>query len=471
MSGISDPPIVMSLLRESQIDLQKHLLRRPQSGNEIKDFELLTCAISWPEGFRQLIAHGISSNDLSQDGLSILDIALSSFATLGIVQYLLGLSMSFITPHTWVSANTFHLQRRGTESIEILHCVAAQLAECRQNSRLMLANELTYSAIETMYHRLYHAPNLSVVGAQALYDNGFTQVDYNEEKLDVPLLFHLEIPGPPERKLDLIQWFYDKKRSLSDSYRPSYINASQILVDTVIPDRSFSNELSEAMYESERILLLISNYRFILADAFSDPHQDHCTCFCSLGGCDVITIALKKSRNSHGRLERFILTEVFSLLRIKFEDHPELVQSALRIMTFDRLSMTHTCLWLHSERWSKQPSEHEKSEIHRTEKNDIAILETLLTHFDSEWSSYNGTFVEFLDSHWEPYMDKVLAERRAIPIDKEVLDDYGVKLIEYGPDEISEPRRPDDKYTIAWFQRVAEAIVDGREINEEDQWR
>lgn len=471
MSGISDPPIVMSLLRESQIDLQKHLLRRPQSGNEIKNFELLTCAISWPEGFRQLIAHGISLNDLSQDGLSILDIALSSFATLGIVQYLLGLSMSFITPHTWVSANTFHRQRRGTESIEILHCVAAQLAECRQNSRLILTNESTFPAIRTMYHRLYHVHNLSVVGAQALYDNGFTQIDYNEENLNVPLLFHLENDFCILRdQLDLVQWFYNKTRSLNISYPGYNINASHVLVDTIIQQRFSSEIMIKTVYKLEEILLEVSQYRSMLADAFSDPHQDYCTCFCSANGCDVMTIALKRCQNGYGRLESFILKEVFSLLRINLEEHPELLQSALRVKTFDRLGMTHTCASSHDTHWYREFPEHERSEIHGMEKNDIGILETLLTHFESEWSNYSGTFLEFLDSNWEPRMESVLAERRAIPIDREVLDDHGIKLVEYGPEEIPEPRSPDDKFEITWFQRVAEAIVDGREINEGDQW-
>lgn len=459
----------MSLLQESHDDLQKHLVKRSRSGDQIEDIELLTSAVLWPNGFQQLIAHGITSNDVSQAGYSILDIALGSSAGLGVVQYLLGLSMSFITPHTWQQANRFHGGICNTESVEILNCIAAQLAECRQNSRLILTHESTYPAIETMYHRLYHAPSLSVVGAQALYDNGFTQIDYIDEKLNVPFLVHLTRLRQPEKQLDIIQWFYNKKCSLSNSYPHSHINGSQILVEAIIHDGLRSDGLSKTIYGSEGFLLLISKHRSMLADAFSDPHQDHCTCFCSLSGCDVMTIALTKHLYNHGGGE-FILTEVFGILGIDLGEHPVLIQSALRVKTFDRLGMTHTCSMVHNNYWWFEISEHEKSEIHRTERNDIAILENLLTHFELEWSNYNGTFVEFLDSHWEPHMEKVFAERRAIPIDREVLDDHGIKLVEYGPEEIPEPQSPDDKYEITWFQRVAEAIVDGREINKEDQW-
>lgn len=460
----------MSLLRESHDDLQKHLVKRSRSGNQLEDIELLTSAVLWPNGFRQLIAHGITSNDVNQAGYSILDMALSGPAALGVIQYLLGLSMSFITPHTWESANRFHEEKFDTESIEILQCIAAQLAECRQNCRLVLTNESTFPAIGTMYHTLYHVDNLSVVGAQALYDNGFTQIDYNEEKLNVPLLFHMKnVYHCLQKQLDLIQWFYNKTRSLNISYPGSNINASQVMVGVFIQQSLSSKTMIKTMYDLEEFLLEVSQYRSMLADAFSDPHQDYCTCFCSANGCDVMTIALKKCQSGYGRLESFIL-KVFSLLRINLEEHPELLQSALRVKTFDRLGMTHTCASSHHTYWYREFPEHERSEIHRMEKNDIGILETLLTHFESEWSNYSGTFLEFLDSNWEPHMESVLAERRAIPIDREVLDDHGIKLVEYGPEEIPEPQSPDDKYEITWFQRVAEAIVDGREINKEDQW-
>lgn len=466
----------MSLLRESHDDLQKHLLRRSQCEDEIENFELLHSAISWPEGFRQLTAHGISSNDLDPAGYSILDIALGGSAGLGVVQYLLGLSMSFITPHTWFQANIFHNRRCDAESVEIVRCVAAQLAECSRNSRSILANEITYPAIVTMCHCLYHTEILSVVGAQALYDNGFTQIDYNKEDLEIPLLFHMRDYFLRKEKLDLIQWLYNKKRSLSKSCPRTHMSCSQILVQAIINDIHFYKAGYSIGYGLEERLLYLSKYRSMLADAFSDPYQDRCTCFCSSGGGDVMKIILTECPKREvlpdaEELGRFVLTEVFDLLRINIEEHPELLQSALRVKTFDRLGMTHTCSWIHTRFPYKriELSEQEKSEIHCTERNDIVMLESLLTHFESEWSNYSGTFLEFLDSNWEPRMESVLAERRAIPIDREVLDDHGIKLVEYGPEEIPEPRSPDDKFEITWFQRVAEAIVDGREINEGDQ--
>ena len=476
---------MISLLQESQSDLQTYLNKGSLSEHET-DIELLVAALTWPDGFRQLIAHSVSLSSLDEFGYSILDIAIDAENALDTAQYLLGLSTSLITPYTWNLANRFHRRYCNAESIKILFCIAVQLSEHHKKTLPVLFNEETCSLVGDMYHTLYHSPELTVAGAQALYDNGFTDIDYEYKSWGTPLLFQFSQICVDWSKTDLVllQWFLAKSKSLDTFHAGFHGNDRHFLAQSIL--ESIFQDIRSERFAQKEIMDRFSDVRSLVADMFSDPNHDCCTCFCSTYGCDIITFTLKRNEHDHGKTygnntgmfqeygamsQKFVLTEVFGFLGIHLEQHPGRVHSALRIMTFDRLDMTHTCMQKigYPKRYYNYTMQ-EISDIHHAESNDIDTLEDLLTHFESAWSNYDGTFLEFLESHWEPHMEQVLSERRAIPMDKEVLDECGVKLIEYGPENNWKPLQfSADKFQLPWFQRVVEAIVDGREIKEGDR--
>lgn len=297
-------------------------------------------------------------------------------------------------------------------------------------------------------------------------------------------------------QLALIQWLHDKNVPLDTPHsRFNNFPSHALIINTVhnvfrkivlenarLRWRKPENleeidiYLSKAMPKIQSFILRFPT----LSNAVHDRCRDCCVCYCSQNGCDVITSTLSKNPfltwwpdvpRAYITMSKIILSKIFGFLGIHLEEDPELRNSALRIMTFEVLEMTHTChlqlseldgLSLDEERLTEE----DIANIHDIEKEDIRVLEDLLKHFETVWSSHDGTFLEFLESYWEPHMAKILAESSAKPIDQEALKEHNVTLETCGRET---SRRADDFGQFAWFQRVMEAIGDGREIDDCDK--
>lgn len=495
---------MLDLLVRSHENLQRHLARGVLSDADVSNPHLLKLAICWPDGLRILIANGIQLDCLDEQGNSVLDIALG-YGLSEIVQILLRLQVSLITPHTWSKAGIFHhtTDISDVEVSGILFSIVTQVSECSRMIRKVLVDDRTRPDFEKMYNELYHQDHLKSAGAEALFQHGFREVDRYVENSETPLWYHIRslrkriyLFRSLESQLALIQWFHDKNVSLDTPHPrfnsfPSHaliINTVHNVINQMLPGKyRFGLEKVENLEEIDVYLskampkIQSSMLRFpTLSNAVHGRHRDCCVCCCSRNGCDVITSTLFKDSclawwpdvpRVYITTSKSILSEIFGFVGIHLEEDPELRNSALRIMTFEVLGMTHTC-HLQLSALNRTPLDEERlteediANIHDIEKEDIRVLEDLLKYFETVWSSHDGTFLEFLETHWEPHMAGILAERAAKPIDEEVLKEHNITL---DTCERETNRRADDFGQFTWFQRVAEAIADNREIDDCDQ--
>jgi hypothetical protein len=101
----------------------------------------------------------------------------------------------------------------------------------------------------------------------------------------------------------------------------------------------------------------------------------------------------------------------------------------LRVLTFEKLSLTHTCCYrIYDECWGyfTRPSPEEAQIIHDLERDDIHLLDRLVADFDEKWATYTKRFVTFMNRVWKPRMQVVLQERET---DRET---YQMELIRMG---------------------------------------
>jgi hypothetical protein len=101
----------------------------------------------------------------------------------------------------------------------------------------------------------------------------------------------------------------------------------------------------------------------------------------------------------------------------------------LRILTFEKLSLMHTCCYRIRDECRgifTRPSPEEAQIIHDLERDDIHVLDRLVADFEDKWATYTKRFVTFMNRVWRPRMQVVLRERE---IDYET---YEAELIRMG---------------------------------------
>jgi hypothetical protein len=203
---------------------------------------------------------------------------------------------------------------------------------------------------------------------------------------------------------------------------------------------------------------------------------DSCNCACSSHGCGIITSALKMTRHAFmdsigawrctrdsrppgDAQKKFFVIDYISRLS-KYVDadiwvDDESCREALRVMTFDRLGLTHTCHNLgHSSVYCypRNPlSQKEIEDIHYSEEKDLGLLEELVSEFESLWSQHPAGFTDFLRGRWTDRMDEVIAER-SHPRDDEpgsVFRETGVIL---GPENLRDRRTRPKIGTLERFE-------------------
>jgi hypothetical protein len=190
--------------------------------------------------------------------------------------------------------------------------------------------------------------------------------------------------------------------------------------------------------------------------------QDGCVCYCSKGGCYVIGCAIQKDQNilepsSLDNLRRYARPTVQAQLLTLVEHHRDAVwmsSAILRVLTFERLSLTHTCCYRILDEVSEincftRPTPEEAKDIHDHERTDIDLLDKLVTEFEGQWAEYTRSFVTFMNRVWKPRMRAVRQEQQ---VDKKIyeaeLRRIGVSLKgsdgENDSDSESDPDWPDD---------------------------
>ncbi|KAH9863960.1 hypothetical protein J1614_009893 [Plenodomus biglobosus] len=195
-----------------------------------------------------------------------------------------------------------------------------------------------------------------------------------------------------------------------------------------------------------------------LQEILLNPVRDKCLCSCSPGGCLVIGCAA--SRYTYfDRLKAHPRIALSSIVDKNRQLH-RLPSAILRVLTFEQLSLTHTCCYRIGEEYCNyhvRPTKEEIQEIHDIEHTEIALLERLVQEFEVMWAQYPGTFAKFIRKIWKPRMRR---ERKKREMDANFLREAGITL-EQVPQELA-------KDTAALWEIYGEGYISDSEDDETD---
>jgi hypothetical protein len=105
----------------------------------------------------------------------------------------------------------------------------------------------------------------------------------------------------------------------------------------------------------------------------------------------------------------------------------------IRVMTFERLSLAHTCCYRISDEvdgYFTRPTPEEAKVIRGIERIDLELLDQLIREFDAKWATYTKPFVTFMNRVWKPRVRDVLSEHVDPESYKDRLRRTGVQLRE-----------------------------------------
>ena len=123
-----------------------------------------------------------------------------------------------------------------------------------------------------------------------------------------------------------------------------------------------------------------------------------------------------------------ICKHLFSLVKGDYEI-TWMGSTILRVLTFERLSLTHTCCYLVFDKIHgdfTRPTTEEAEEIYDLERDDLELLEEIVAEMEERWAWYKRSFVTFVNRVWRPRMRDI---RRARQVDKA---NYQAELIRMG---------------------------------------
>lgn len=203
-----------------------------------------------------------------------------------------------------------------------------------------------------------------------------------------------------------------------------------------------------------------SDHREDILMLLSSQFSDNCQCYCSQDGCSVIGCAISSQFGKH--CYDFSITGLRKyqayLFRLVNNNHNDswIASAILRVLTFDNLSLTHTCCYrIYEELLDHftRTTPEEAEEIHDLERDDIELLDRVVAELEEKWAGYKKPFVTFMNRVWRPRMRKMRLEQQVDQASYEAeLVRIGVKLkepnektnLEIDSDEESDASWPDD---------------------------
>lgn len=279
---------------------------------------------------------------------------------------------------------------------------------------------------------LYCGPDHSALAAESLWQAGFQDINsatHHFNEITTPLW---RAAFRSDDKSHLIYWLITKGANLSwlhPQYRttPAHVIGRLGLLDWEFNESTYPFEISD---EEQRWHL----WQEILLN----PVRDECSCSCSYGGCLAIGCAASKYTSSDG-LDAHRRTVIYRIVD-KYFQSTLLPSAILRVLTFERLSLTHTCCYKIAHEYYSSDSRStnkEIQEIHDIEHTEIALLERLVQEFEVMWAQYPGTFAKFIRKIWKPRMRQ---ERNKREMDANFLREASITL-EKVPRELAKDQR------------------------------
>jgi hypothetical protein len=465
MIGISDDPLIMSILQQSHVTLSTQLALRPDLENEEYGYSLLCAAVSWPAGLQLLLQHILSAHYAISDLSGPIDPAIW-LRNLESIEILLRYKVA-ITGQTWM----FAVESR---NISIIRMIVGELGRRFQSySGLRIGYMRTITGFEEtlgISGTLYHQYGLTCEMADCLYEAGFVNVDATQTHVDgfngTALLYHCSLLPwnffTNTDKLELIDWFILKGASIGCTQSRNTLKPIHLLAERL------GEYLSTSSTQGLKDLKDQIRKRVCLRE-LTQEHLDNCRCVCSAYGCENLTLLYKgfTERESHPS----IWLTCQCLIELGFNLEQDNTRRALlRMLTFTELELTHTCHKVPKVTIeAKHMIQDEITYIQDQEQEDIQLLENLLITFEEAWINHQGTFLDFIEEIWPVKMAEVKKEKEAKlpPLEGELCNiiNLGVVLEPFGPKELRSTDLGPEYGTLEWAEWYMSKVLDGTFVN------
>jgi hypothetical protein len=448
----------------------------------LNQFKYCSPLVAWLEGLQIVIASGIISatNPVTKE-------IWKSALALGETKQL-ELLLSFGIPVTVEDWHTL-LGTWSTTTYSHSKVLADEIAQQRSNVLETMANQLVPNSVSSVsrdfrdHHDnigtllkdppLYGSCYLSVLAAEIAWAAGCRNLNSNKWLVGSTVTGDMWASGTPlwNKSSSTRQIDWDEVWSVANWLLDHGANAAWIhpvFLTTplhILARRAIRTTISELDLE---ILRTINNL-------LESREPDCCECFCSETGCNVLGCAVQESIRtpSYGIINKSNRLVVQSHLLALVQHHRDaawISSAVLRVVTFKKLSLTHTCCYQigrELDGYLKRPTPEEAKEIHDLERDDINILTTLVADFEAKWAAYKKPFVTFLNRVWKPQMQAIRNERR---IDKADLSKFGVVLRDVSniDDDSDDSRHDSESDWSDWPDDGPEGDADGWYTTDEE---
>lgn len=299
---------------------------------------------------------------------------------------------------------------------------------------------------------IFYSACLSRVLAQALLRAGFqspTETFNGFTPLMTVDLYYLTYRRYLEGTVDLVTWFLDHGADLHSSIPVSGLRGTVTQSKGRASNFKAIHRIADAYGEGLNRCYItaedhsrVSHMRCVINDASTDP----CRCYCSYAGCTPAAICTRSLWKKDASTEEFTVlghhdvlhrgVELLSLLLSSLDERqPDVAADIIRVSTFQRLGMKHTCckylpIGLEAPKSGichailageyqvvdiMDPEE--VTEIQEEDQHLALRLETLVAEFRTKYNEQKVSFHDFFWGYWWQRMDEVEAERDEVRVD------------------------------------------------------
>lgn len=475
---------------------KRHMLTRGKIGETP-----LHVAASWPRGMELLLHLGgedVSAmiESVDDNGSTALDYALK-LSEPDCVRMLLGASAE-MDLETMQNIEKFEQRRENNAIIPILtDCLAERRRELlhlanesahqipdpeRLNiSKGVLIQEEAYEIVQSLLANgisvpkrfrnvqpgsVYHSTHMNAEMAEALFSSGFdhTAVDFMGftplMTVDlVALTLRHKAANLVSGALELVDWFLSHGEDLG-----APIPTGGLTLRAGCGGQRLAHRVASELGRCLRCPTSLSGYRATprarVSEILTSPATDSCTCLCTPGGCSAASVfsremwgSIPAGVASYGQQASSWMTVrmITDVLTSRLADHPgarQFASSFLRVRTFERLGMSHTCCRFVENSGKYEGAENgvalailkgefklveimdadDVSEIQEEDRYLAKLLETLVQEFDVKYEESGLSLSDFFHSYWRARMDEVDAGNKVSKEELEALRSTGVVL-------------------------------------------
>jgi ankyrin repeat protein len=271
---------------------------------------------------------------------------------------------------------------------------------------------------------IYHSDQIYLELAHKAFGNGFREIDSTDDNGVTPLMRHILLSHG-----SMVDWLLSKGAELEKPCPKSgcqktatamHYFANAIFMQ-VLNEKygAFFTPFCTESWEPFPVLSKMAQ-RVLL-----NKSLDGCRCLCSDNGCLPRTILFKGYANENIDGHKFgrpdILRRGVEWVEIVLLDAQEqrnaVAEDLLRVLTFEKLDMKHTCCYSIFRPLPNEPIappiDLENEEIDEIQDEEYLLaeqLELIVNHCSAALDCFEGSIFEFLNQYWEPMVEKSLEE-------------------------------------------------------------